>query len=404
MERRRRTFGDRHPNTLASINNLAVLLQQQGHFDRAAQLFEEVVSTRKEVLGEAHPDTLTALNNLAGNFKATEQLDAAKKLYVETLEQRGLMLGSKHPNTLATINNLAVVYNGQGKWEQAFELYKEGISASEEVLGMHHPNTLNAKSNAGNLALRRGGEVLGNLHPDTATNYAQLGGTPFCRRTVRRRRAFVRRGMGWPETSLLSFHSLSKTRLQLGNVMEAQELLFSAVSGLKHPREEDEWEEEGLARERKRVRKTAHDTIILQRENRREQLEFYTKHLRQDGSGTEVGELSMSSIPKPNVAWPMSSSEPFVFLSHHGPEAKEEIARPTRWFLKKYLKIKSFMDDEDMKISDAQMRSLLENAYRCTHAVVILSPSFRKSRWCVKELNTFVGRSKKRQDVVPVMW
>src|SRR5690606_37030394 len=43
----------------------------------AVPLFEEAYRLRVEVLGDRHPDTLTSLNNLAGIYEAMGRLDDA---------------------------------------------------------------------------------------------------------------------------------------------------------------------------------------------------------------------------------------------------------------------------------------------------------------------------------------
>ena len=96
-----------------------------------------------------------------------------------------------------------------------------------------------------------------------------------------------------------------------------------------------------------------------------------------------------------------------VFISHTGfDDVKDIIARPTRWFLKRVLQIDVFLDDEDIRCFQDITSQLAAHAYECTHALVILSPSFQSRKFCVKELNTFMSRL--RQDdgirILPVLW
>ena len=73
-------MGDRHPLTLASLNNLALLYYSQGKYDAAEQLYKECLASRKEVLGDRHPDTQQSLNNLAMFYKEQGTSDDATKL------------------------------------------------------------------------------------------------------------------------------------------------------------------------------------------------------------------------------------------------------------------------------------------------------------------------------------
>jgi hypothetical protein len=72
LERRRATLGSSHPDTLNSINNLAVLYDdiQQGRYDEAEPLYLEVLEKRRAtlVVGNSHPDTLNSINKNATTF------------------------------------------------------------------------------------------------------------------------------------------------------------------------------------------------------------------------------------------------------------------------------------------------------------------------------------------------
>ena len=62
---RRETLGDRHPDTLLSINNLGALLLTQGKYDESEPLLREALQARRETLGDRHPNTLSSIGNLA---------------------------------------------------------------------------------------------------------------------------------------------------------------------------------------------------------------------------------------------------------------------------------------------------------------------------------------------------
>jgi Flp pilus assembly protein TadD len=47
-------LGDEHPDTLTTINNLALTLYAQGDWGTARALFAEVVEARRRLLGDEH--------------------------------------------------------------------------------------------------------------------------------------------------------------------------------------------------------------------------------------------------------------------------------------------------------------------------------------------------------------
>jgi hypothetical protein len=61
-------LGDKHPNTLTSMANLASTLWNQGRWTEAEKIEVQVMETRKRVLGDEHPNTLTSMANLASTL------------------------------------------------------------------------------------------------------------------------------------------------------------------------------------------------------------------------------------------------------------------------------------------------------------------------------------------------
>lgn len=67
------------------MNNLATVLQDQGHLDAARDLYEQVLAARRRLLGEDHPDTLTSANNLAAILHRRGDTVAARALQEHVL-------------------------------------------------------------------------------------------------------------------------------------------------------------------------------------------------------------------------------------------------------------------------------------------------------------------------------
>ena len=66
LEIREAVLGPRHPDTAASLNNLATLHRNMGNHKAAIPLLTRALEIREAVLGPRHPNTATSLNNLAG--------------------------------------------------------------------------------------------------------------------------------------------------------------------------------------------------------------------------------------------------------------------------------------------------------------------------------------------------
>ncbi len=192
-------LGPDHPDTLASMNNLAGVYRLTHQLDRALPLFVETLALQKSKLGPDHPDTLQSMNDLAIAYEYVRQRDRALALNEETLALRKAKLGPDHPDTLQSMNNLAFGYQAVGQLDQALPLLEETLALMKSKLGPNHLLTFVSMTNlafgyqaAGQLdqalplfektlALAGRRSKLGPDHPHTLTSMNGLAGV--CRLT-----------------------------------------------------------------------------------------------------------------------------------------------------------------------------------------------------------------------------
>ncbi|KAH0547852.1 hypothetical protein FGG08_000110 [Glutinoglossum americanum] len=187
---RENTLGPEHPDTLMSMNNLAVVLSHQGKYETAEEMHRQVLELKEKVLGFEHPDTLMSVNNLGVVFRDQGKYKAAEEMHRQALELEEKVLGYEHPDTLMSISNLASVLQYQGKYEAAEKVNRRALDGREKTLGEDHPDTLTSISNLA-LSLQYQGEyeaaekmnrqaldgrekTLGKDHPDTLTSISNL--------------------------------------------------------------------------------------------------------------------------------------------------------------------------------------------------------------------------------------
>lgn len=144
---REEVSGNKHPETLGSMNNLASTFWKQGRLDEAEVLLLELLESRKRVLGNEHPTTLRTMHNLALTFGKQGRWDEAEVLQVEVLEGLKRLLGDKHPDTLTSMNNLALTFRKQKRWDEAEVLQVEALEGRKRLLGDKHPDTLRSMRN-----------------------------------------------------------------------------------------------------------------------------------------------------------------------------------------------------------------------------------------------------------------
>ncbi|MFO0984282.1 MAG: tetratricopeptide repeat protein [Planctomycetota bacterium] len=97
----------------------------------AAELQRHVVAVQKRVLGASHRDTLATMNHLALTLDDLHELAEAETLDREILKRQRETLGDSHPHVIISIGNLARVLHDLGKREEADELFLEAIDGAE---------------------------------------------------------------------------------------------------------------------------------------------------------------------------------------------------------------------------------------------------------------------------------
>ncbi|KAH6989834.1 putative kinesin [Ilyonectria destructans] len=136
-----KVLGREHPSTLTSISNLALVLRYQGKYKEAEQINRRALDAREKVLGRQHPDTLTSISNLALVLQYQGKYGEAEQMNRRALDAREKVLGRQHPDTLTSVYNLAYLFHGQTRFSEAARLYERACDGYVEVLGSDHPTT-----------------------------------------------------------------------------------------------------------------------------------------------------------------------------------------------------------------------------------------------------------------------
>ena len=144
---------DLHPDTATSLNNLAVLYNNQGKYRAGRALLLSVPSKSESSSWEPdHPDTATSLNNLALPLQQPGQVYGGRtplRAGAQDLEEQ---LGASHPETAASLNNLAgFCITSQGKYTEAEPLYEWALKIERSSWGPLIPIPLTSLNNLAGL-------------------------------------------------------------------------------------------------------------------------------------------------------------------------------------------------------------------------------------------------------------
>jgi len=180
-----------HPDTLASMNMLAVALKELNHLEEAAKILDETLQSKRRVRGTETRSTLLTMVNLAGVLVQLRRFDEARRLYDEALPIERRVLGPEDNLTLDTMSGIAIMLISEGKVEESRKLAEETYLLKERKLGPEHISTMGTLSilagitdELGRLdeavklyeeALRRQNRILSADHRDTLRTKYNFG-------------------------------------------------------------------------------------------------------------------------------------------------------------------------------------------------------------------------------------
>lgn len=111
----------------------------RGNLDESFLLYQEVVSALGEVLGEEHPSQLTAKRKLGNIAMKRGDYSAASSRLLFTLAKQREISGPHHPDTLATLSSLCYTEENYVTAERYFEEARVG---QIDILGQFHKETM----------------------------------------------------------------------------------------------------------------------------------------------------------------------------------------------------------------------------------------------------------------------
>ncbi len=239
------------------LGGLGSLLRRQGRNEEAETLLRECLEQSRRMLGRTHPETLAALNNLAVVYDKLGRPEAAEPIYRECWESTCQALGRTHPDALVEANNLATCLLGQGRHDEAEPLLSECLAAKREVQGPAHPSTLSTQASLGAMLLEQGRiaeaepllsdclderrAALGEAHDDTLRSLVQLadlrrlqGRLEEADAAARTAEQGLRESLGEGHASTLNARRvLAAVLREQGRLEEAEQLLVATLATMR---------------------------------------------------------------------------------------------------------------------------------------------------------------------------
>ena len=229
---REEQLGPEHPDVATSLNNLGALLHTTGRYVEAELLHRRALRIFEEQLYSEHSDVVYSLNNLAGLLKTKGEFAEAESLYRSALKIVEDKRGPEHLNVAFSLNNLAQLLYATGRNVEAELLHRRALSIVEEQLGTEHPHFATSLNNLALLldyqkkyteaealhrrALRIREDKLGTEHPDVAISLGNLASLLQTKGKFDEAESFCRRALRIREDKLGIEHP--DVAMSLGNL------------------------------------------------------------------------------------------------------------------------------------------------------------------------------------------
>ena len=129
-----------------TYNNMAVVYDNQGEYDKALKYYEKdlVISLKK--LGNDHPDVASTYNNMAVVYDNQGNYDKALEYYEMALDIQLMKLGNDNPDVADTKYNIALLYkNKLDNKVEAKKLFEDCVRIYTTAYGEDHTETIDAK-------------------------------------------------------------------------------------------------------------------------------------------------------------------------------------------------------------------------------------------------------------------
>jgi tetratricopeptide (TPR) repeat protein len=148
-----RALGPEHVDVAGSLNNLAVLYQNQHRDTDAEALYKRALAILEKVHGPDDPDIATILVSIATIYRNQGRYADAVPLNIRALAIQEKVLGPYNPDIATSLINLAELYRSLSRNADAMPLNIRALAIQEKVLGPDSPDVAETLTNLAALYL-----------------------------------------------------------------------------------------------------------------------------------------------------------------------------------------------------------------------------------------------------------
>jgi tetratricopeptide (TPR) repeat protein len=145
-----------HPQTLTTLQSLAVLAAERHQFTEAKKLFEQILATQERVVGKDNRDYALALDNLAALHSDMGDILHTKEMWEQSLAIRIAALGPEAPEVATSYSNLGDYYAAVGNFGEAKASFEKAFAIHHKLQNEAGIETSGAQENFGLVLARMG--------------------------------------------------------------------------------------------------------------------------------------------------------------------------------------------------------------------------------------------------------
>jgi eukaryotic-like serine/threonine-protein kinase len=144
LEIKRAHYGTAHPETAASMRELANALSHTEAFEEALELQNQVMEIERRARGEHNERVATTLDDIGRSLRKLDRLDEAVEHHRRALEIWKQVLGDPHPSLAVSILNIGYTLNATGDFGAALVEFERALVTVQSSVGPDHPYAIYA--------------------------------------------------------------------------------------------------------------------------------------------------------------------------------------------------------------------------------------------------------------------
>lgn len=147
---------DESTEDLEVMEMLVHALTAQGKTSIAVLVLQELLEVQCKLFGEQHPNSLATMCDIAKLYEELNEPFKAEGFYRRSLSGRRERLGMKSSKTLSTMEALASVLTVQSKYDEALLVLEELYSAVQKLAGIDSDDTIKVMGSLGHVHYLKG--------------------------------------------------------------------------------------------------------------------------------------------------------------------------------------------------------------------------------------------------------